>query len=140
MTHARRRVAAAIALVAVVILGLVVAKGMPATDITDVMGDALYAVAVFTGLVLLWPRGRRSVLGIVAVTWCVGVEFFQLTGLPVALADRFPPAALVLGSGFDPRDLVVYVLAVATAAAVDAAVGALLLHGGRRRGRVGGRG
>jgi len=138
MTRARRRVAAAVALVAVVILGLVVARGIPATAATDIAGDALYAVAVYTGLVLVWPRARRITLAVVAAVWCVGVELFQLTGVPIALAERFPPVALVLGSGFDPRDLAVAVLAVASAVAVDAGTSALLLHRGERGARVGG--
>ena len=138
MTPARRRTGAAVALAGVVIVGLTVARGLPASDATDIAGDALYAVAAYTGLVLVWPRARRSVPGMVAAAWCVGVEFLQLTGLPLVLADRFPPAALVLGSGFDPRDLAVSVLAVAAAAAIDTGVSALLLHGGERPARVGG--
>jgi len=111
-----------------VVVGLVVARGLPGSLATDVAGDALYAAAAYTGLVLLWPRARRLVLAGAAVLWCVGVEVLQLTGLPSALADAFPLSALVLGSGFDPRDLVVYLLAVASAAAGDARVSALLLH------------
>jgi len=138
VTPTRRRPAAAIALVGVVILGLVVARGLPDSVATDVAGDALYAAAAYTGLVLVWPRARRIVLGTVAAAWCGSVELLQLTGLPVALADRFPPVALVLGSGFDPRDLAVYACAVVTAAVVDAGVSALLLHGGDAAPRVGG--
>ncbi|WP_121151702.1 DUF2809 domain-containing protein [Microbacterium sp. AG1240] len=122
-TARRRRLAAAIALVVIVAAGLLVHRAAPSSPATDVAGDALYSVAVYTGLVTLFASGRRSALGALAVVWCVAVELFQLTGVPVALAAAFPPIALVLGTGFDARDLVVYPLAVVVAAAVDAMVG-----------------
>lgn len=122
-TVGRRRVAAAIALVVIVAAGLVVHRVAPSAAATDVAGDALYAVAVYTGLVMLFASGRRAALGALAVVWCVAVELFQLTGVPVALAAAFPPIALVLGTGFDARDLVVYPLAVVAVVAIDATVG-----------------
>ncbi|MGN7970166.1 DUF2809 domain-containing protein [Microbacterium sp. 22296] len=131
MTPARRRLVALAALVVLVAAGLVVAKVLPSSVTTDVAGDALYAAAVYTGLVLLLPRARRVILGVAAIAWCVLVELLQLTGLPVALAERVPPIALVLGTGFDARDLVVYASAVLVAAAADAAVGSRVIHRGR---------
>jgi hypothetical protein len=125
----RRRPAALGAVVVVIAAGLVVARGLPSSVFTDIAGDALYAVAAYTGLVLLLPRAPRASLALAAAGWCVAVELLQLTGLPMALAERMPPAALVLGTGFDPRDLVVYVLAVLTAVSVDRAVSARLLPG-----------
>ena len=65
------------------------------------------------------------------------MEFLQLSGVPATLAERFPHVALVFGAGFDPRDLLVYVLAVASAVVLDARVSALLLHGGERPPGVG---
>lgn len=130
-TVRRRRTAAAIALVVIVAAGLVVHRLAPSSVATDVAGDALYAVAVYTGLVMLFASARPALLGALAVAWCVAVELFQLTGAPVALAAAFPPVALVLGTGFDARDLVVYPLAVVVAAAVDATVA-------RRRGMTAG--
>lgn len=131
MTPARRRLVALAALVVVVAAGLVVAKVLPSSAATDIAGDALYAVAVYTGLVLLLPRVRRLILAIAATGWCVFVELLQLSGLPVALAERIPPIALVLGTGFDTRDLVVYASAVLVAAAADAAVTSRVLRRGR---------
>ena len=131
MTPARRRLVALAALVVVVAAGLFVAKVLPSSMTTDIAGDALYAVAVYTGLVLLLPRIRRVVLAIAATGWCVFVELLQLSGLPVALAERIPPIALVLGTGFDARDLVVYASAVLVAAAADAAVSSRALRRGR---------
>lgn len=131
MTPARRRLVALAALVVVVAAGLVAAKVLPSSAATDIAGDALYAVAVYTGLVLLLPRVRRLILAIAATGWCVFVELLQLSGLPVALAERIPPIALVLGTGFDARDLVVYASAVLVAAAADAAVTSRVLRRGR---------
>lgn len=70
---------------------------------------------------------RRSarptvVAAALAAAWCVGIELFQLTGIPMALGADFAPAMLVLGTVFDSRDLIVYPLAIVMAAAVDLAV------------------
>ncbi|MFF7681236.1 DUF2809 domain-containing protein [Microbacterium sp. NPDC007973] len=117
-----RRLAAVLALAVVVAAGLAVHRLMPSSVASDVAGDALYAAAAYTGLVLLLPRARPPVLAAGAAAWCVAVELLQLTGVPITLAERMPVAALVLGSGFDARDLVVYVLAVASALGVDGVV------------------
>lgn len=119
-----RRPAALAALVVVVATGLVVHAVGPPGAPTDIAGDALYAVAAYAGLVLLFPRAARATVGALAGVWCVGVELLQLTGVPVALAQRLPPVALVLGSGFDARDLVVYLTAVMAALGLDRAVAA----------------
>lgn len=118
-----RRIAALVALAAVIAAGLAVHLLLPSSVASDVTGDALYAVAAYSGLVLLLPRAPRPVPAAGAALWCIGVELLQLTGIPLALAERMPIAALVLGSGFDARDLVVYVLAVASAMGVDHAAG-----------------
>ncbi|MDQ1083596.1 MULTISPECIES: DUF2809 domain-containing protein [Microbacterium] len=137
VTAAVRRPAAAAALVVVVAAGLAVARGLASSPVTDIAGDALYAVAAYTGLVLLLPRAPRFALALAAAGWCVAVELLQLTGLPAALAERVPLVALLLGTGFDARDLVVYVFAVVAAAVLDRAVSARLLPGGRARADVG---
>lgn len=129
-----RRLAALVALGVVVVSGLAVHALGPAGSATDITGDALYAVAAYAGLVLLFPRWRRLVVGAVAALWCVGVELLQLTGVPVALADRFPPIALVLGSGFDARDLLVYLCAVGVTVAVDRVGGVLAARSATPRG------
>lgn len=117
-----RRLVAAVALVVLLGVGLIVARVLPDSTVTDVAGDALYAAAVYAGLAVLAPRMLPPLLAATAAAWCVVVELFQLTGLPIAWSAAFPPAGLVLGSGFDPRDLVVYVAAAGTAWSIDAAV------------------
>lgn len=116
----RRRLAAAGTLAAVIAAGLVVHRALPDTDASDIAGDALYAAAVYLFVAAVAPRLPALAVGGIAVGWCVGVELFQLTGLPLAWGAEFSPVVLVLGTVFDARDLVVYVMTVAAFAAVDA--------------------
>ncbi|MEV5071919.1 DUF2809 domain-containing protein [Microbacterium sp. LMI12-1-1.1] len=118
----RRRVLAAVLLVLTIGAGLVVHAALPDSSATDIAGDALYAVAAYLAVVLIAPRLRALAVGGIAMLWCVGVELFQLTGLPLAWGAEFAPAMLVLGTVFDARDLVVYIATIAVATALDAVV------------------
>ena len=115
-----RRLIAAVALAAVIVAGLVVHGALPDTAATDIGGDALYAAAAYLVVVVIAPRLPVIAVGAIAAAWCVGVELFQLTGLPLAWGASFTPVMLVLGTVFDPRDLVVYVVTIAVATAIDA--------------------
>lgn len=126
-----RRISAAVALVAVVVAGLGVHLLLPDTVATDIAGDALYAVAVYGFVVAVAPRLSSFWVGAISAAWCVAVELFQLTGIPLVISS-FRPAVLVLGTVFDPRDLVVYVSAIIVAAGIDAGLRALTAS---RRGR-----
>ncbi len=117
-----RRVPALVALMLVIAAGLATHRLLPSSAATDIAGDALYAVAAYAGLVVLLPRLRSAAVAAIATGWCLAVELFQATGIPLALAERFAPISLVLGTGFDARDLLVYVAAVAAVWAIDAAV------------------
>lgn len=99
------------------VLGLAVhaAPGLPGADKA---GDALYAAFVLLLLWLVRPRTRPAVLVVVAGTWCLAVELLQLTSVPANAAARVPLTRLVLGSGFDPLDLVAYAVGLALAATV----------------------
>ncbi|MEX8033541.1 DUF2809 domain-containing protein [Microbacterium sp. 20-116] len=123
MPPTRRRTTALLALAAVVAAGLVVHLVLPSNTATDIAGDALYTVAVYAAVVMVLPRLRPFVVGLIAGGWSVAVELFQATGIPVDLAERFRPIALVLGTGFDARDIVVYVCAAIVAVGADVAVG-----------------
>lgn len=125
----RRRAVAALALVAVIAAGLGIHLLLPGTAATDIAGDALYAAAAYAGVVLLAPRLSPPLVALAAGAWCVGVELFQLTGIPLVLGSAFPPAMLLLGTVFDARDLAIYLGAVVVAAFVDSATAAA----GRRR-------
>lgn len=115
----RRRWSGLLALLVTVAAGLLVQRTLPASPVTDIAGDALYTVAVYAGLVSLFPTLAPRIVALLAGAWSVAVELFQVTGIPVELARRFPPVALVLGTGFNARDLVVYVVAAGAALAVD---------------------
>jgi hypothetical protein len=117
-----RRLIAAAALAVAVAAGLVVHGLLPDTAATDIAGDMLYAVALYLALAVVMPRATSILLGAIALVWCSGVELFQLTGIPVRLAADFPPVALVLGTGFDPRDLFAYAVAVVAVTAIDIGV------------------
>ncbi|WP_380281775.1 DUF2809 domain-containing protein [Kitasatospora purpeofusca] len=79
-------------------------------------GDALYTVLLYTLVVLLAPRLRPWT----AAAWAAGlswaVELFQLTGVPDDLARHSTLARLVLGSTFNPPDLLWYLAGAASAA------------------------
>ena len=115
-----RRLSAAGVLAAAIVAGLVVHGALPDTTATDIAGDALYAAAVYVGLVVLAPRLPALAVGGIAAAWCVAVELFQLTGLPLVWGAAFSPVMLVLGTVFDPRDLIVYVVTIAVVTAIAA--------------------
>lgn len=115
-----RRVVAALLLVATIAAGLLVHGLLPDTPATDIAGDALYAVAAYLAVVLVAPRLPPPAAGAIAASWCVAVELFQLTGLPLSWGAQLSPVMLLLGTVFDARDLLVYVAAIALATAVDA--------------------
>ncbi|KZE90249.1 hypothetical protein AVP41_01662 [Microbacterium sp. TNHR37B] len=119
---------AAVGIVVVVAAGLFVHTQLPDTAATDIAGDALYAVVAYLAVVFIAPRLASRWAGLIAAGWCVAVELFQLTGLPLAWGAAFSPIMLVLGTVFDARDLVIYVVAVAVVAAGDR-----LLRARRRR-------
>lgn len=115
-----RRLIAGGLLALTIAAGLAVHSFAPDGAASDIAGDALYAVAVYLAVVLVVPRLRVPAVALIAAVWCTVVELFQLTGIPLALGAAFSPVMLVLGTVFDARDLVIYLVAVAVAALVDA--------------------
>ncbi|WP_431677653.1 DUF2809 domain-containing protein [Kitasatospora sp. KL5] len=94
-------------------------------------GDALYAVLVYTLVVLIAPRIRpaRAAVAATLVSW--GVEFFQLTGLPARWSEKSVMARLVLGSTFNAPDLLWYAVGAGACWAMHRG-----LSGGRGRMRA----
>ena len=88
----------------------------------DVAGDALYAVLIYLLFVFLLPRHARSLPAALAIMFCTAIELLQLTDIPATITSMFAPAALVLGAGFDQRDLLVYAFAVIGVLLVDVAI------------------
>lgn len=90
----------------------------------DVLGDALWAAMIVWCVGALSPGMRLLARSGVAYGVCAAVEVSQLYHAPTLDAIRATAAGhLVLGSGFDPRDLAAYALGVAAAALLDAALG-----------------
>ncbi|MFJ6679707.1 DUF2809 domain-containing protein [Microbacterium sp. NPDC091382] len=122
----RRRLLGAAVAVLAVICGLAVHLGAADTAASDITGDALYVVAVWGGLVALLPRLSSWLIGAIVIAWSIGVELFQLTGLPVAWAGEWPPIVLVFGTVFDGRDLLVYAVTGVVLAVTDTSVRAAI--------------
>ena len=88
----------------------------------DVAGDALWAMMMTWWIGALAPRTRLAVRSTAAYLICAAVEFSQLYHTPMLDAVRATAMGhLVLGSGFDPRDLVAYGLGVVLAALFESA-------------------
>jgi hypothetical protein len=100
----------------------------------DVLGDALWAAMITWWVGAVAPRSRLVVRGVAAYAVCAVVEVTQLYHAPMVDAIRATRLGhLVLGSGFEPRDLVAYAAGVAGAALLDAAV---VARSGRPRAAV----
>ena len=88
----------------------------------DVLGDALWAVMMVWCVSVIAPALRRSVRGLTALAVCWAVEASQLYHAPSVDALRATTAGrLVLGSGFDARDLAAYAAGVLAAVLCEAA-------------------
>lgn len=127
----RRRAALALAAVVVLALGLAIRLVLEGPW-TGPAGDVLYAVLVYLVIAFALPHLSPVSVDVVAVAVCVAVELFQLTGLPAAWGQAFPPVRLLLGTTFTAADLPLYALGGAVAAAVDAAVRRLSRRGAPR--------
>jgi hypothetical protein len=89
----------------------------------DVLGDALWAAMMAWWVGALVPDARLVTRSGLAYAVCVLVEVSQLYQAPWLDAVRaMRVGRLVLGSGFDPRDLVAYAVGVAGAALLERGV------------------
>jgi hypothetical protein len=103
-------------------LGLAVHLGGSALGaaVRDRLGDALWAAMIVWWISLLAPHAAPRLRYVGALGICFAVEFSQL--YHAAALDAFRNTMvghLVLGSGFDPGDLVAYTAGVLVAAALD---------------------
>ena len=88
------------------------------------LGDALWAGMIYWLVSAIAPAAGRPLRASVALAICWGVEASQAYHAPLLDALRRTVAGhLVLGSGFDPRDLAAYAAGVLIAAALDVAAG-----------------
>ncbi|MDR6508639.1 DUF2809 domain-containing protein [Arthrobacter oryzae] len=90
---------------------------------TGPAGDGLYAVLVYVLVAILIPSKSKALIAAAAVTICVVIELFQLTGLPAELGEAWPPLRLVLGTTFGTADLLAYAGGAAVAYGVDRKMG-----------------
>ncbi|MEP6619122.1 MAG: DUF2809 domain-containing protein [bacterium] len=89
----------------------------------DVLGDALWAAMIVWWIGAVAPRATLSVRSVAAYAVCVAVEASQLYHAPGLDALRATQLGhLVLGSGFDVRDLGAYAAGVVVAAGLEIAV------------------
>lgn len=110
MTERRRsRPRLFLALTAVVAAGLALQflRGLPGVDAA---GTVLYAVAAVCLVAVLFPRLGPAAAAALGAGAALAVEFAQLTPLPGSIVERFAPARLVLGSAFDPVDVLFLVV------------------------------
>ena len=128
----RRRLIAGAALVLCIGAGLGVHLFVPDGAASDIAGDALYAAAAYLAAVIVLPRLHPVVVALIAAAWCVAIELFQLTGVPLELGARFAPAMLVLGTVFDARDLIVYIVTIAVLALGDSVLRTVVRNSARR--------
>ena len=85
------------------------------------LGDVLYAVAAYLVLALLLSRQRVCVVAAAALTFCLAVEIFKLTGLPAEYACLGLLVRWMLGTTFSWHNVACYGVGVGSAAALDAA-------------------
>lgn len=96
------------------------ALGAEAQDIT---GDALYAMMIAWWVGALVPDARLLSRSAISFAICATIEFSQLWHTPLLEAIRATPIGrLVLGSGFNARDLIAYAVGVVAAAALESLV------------------
>lgn len=82
----------------------------------DVLGDAIWAAMMMWCVAVIAPAISLSARGALAYGIGVAVEFSQLVHTPAIDAARSTTlGSLVLGSGFDPRDLAAYAVGIAVA-------------------------
>lgn len=86
---------------------------VPIRSLHDIVGDALWAMMMAWLIAAAMPRSRVVLASAAALFVCYAVEFSQLLHTPALDAlRRTTIGRLVLGNGFDPRDLVAYAAGV----------------------------
>ena len=95
------------------------------------LGDALYAVAAYLVLAVLFFRRSPSFVALLALGWCVSVESFKLTGVPARHAN-LGIVRWVLGTTFAWHNLACYAVGVVVIAVIDVVLMRPWMRGGGR--------
>ena len=125
----RTRLPFVILALSTIALGLVVhSRGtVLSPSVRDMLGDGLWAMMIAWLVAAGCPRAARWIRGLTALAICWAVEFGQLYHGPLVDGWRRTVAGqLVLGSGFNARDLVAYALGILVAALLEPAITARL--------------
>lgn len=84
------------------------------------VGDVLWALMIFFGIALLWPRWPTRELAGAALLFCVGIECSQLYHAPwIDRLRAMPLGGLVLGFSFGWSDLLCYAVGVGLGALIN---------------------
>ena len=121
MDSQRRRLRYLVLAIGTIAVGLIVhrAGGMLPPALRDILGDALWAMMIVWWMGAAAPRSRLRTRGVAALAICVAVEISQRYHSPFLDGlRRTLPGHLVLGNGYDPRDLVSYAVGVVVAVVV----------------------
>ncbi|HDR6298923.1 DUF2809 domain-containing protein [Bacillus cereus] len=115
MNTKRNRLLYAMFTIIVIILGLSSRKfafALPAL-LNDYLGDALWALMIFTGFGFLFPKIETKKLAFISLLFCYGIEISQLYHAEWIDSIRTTTlGGLVLGYGFLWSDLVAYTIGV----------------------------
>ncbi|MGE7881821.1 DUF2809 domain-containing protein [Bacillus sp. NPDC094077] len=115
MNTKRNRLLYAVFTIVVIILGLSSRKFAFALPnlLNDYLGDALWALMIFTGFGFLFPKIETKKLACISLLFCYGIEISQLYHVPWIDSIRATTlGGLVLGYGFLWSDLVAYTIGV----------------------------
>jgi hypothetical protein len=80
-----------------------------AGPIADALGGILYAALVALLVALVAPGAGGVRVAGAALAFCVLVELAQLTGVPARLVEAWSPLRYLIGTTFNPWDLLAYV-------------------------------
>lgn len=115
MNTKRNRVVYALFTIVIIILGLSSRKFAFALPhlLNDYLGDALWALMIFTGFGFLFPKTETKKLAFTSLMFCYGIEVSQLYHAEWIDSIRATTlGGLVLGYGFLWSDVVAYTIGV----------------------------
>ncbi|HGH1669467.1 DUF2809 domain-containing protein [Bacillus thuringiensis] len=115
MNTKRNRVVYALFTIVVIILGLSSRKFAFALPhlLNDYLGDALWALMIFTGFGFLFPKTETKKLAFISLMFCYGIEASQLYHAEwIDSIHATTLGGLVLGYGFLWSDVVAYTIGV----------------------------